>query len=310
MLRVRSMNANAKRILVVDDEPKIVDVVKSYLEKNGYAVVTAYGGREAYEKFGKEDPSLIILDWMLPDITGEEICRTIRKTSKVPIIMLTARAEEENILKGFGFGADDYVVKPFSPRQLVARVGALLRRTRTEPSSVLSFNRMVGDLEKLEKAEADNAVLERSEFDLTELVSHIIHNFEPDFYKKGVAIGFTGNAETIRADPDKISQVLINLISNALKYTPEGGKVEIEVKSMSKAVELIVRDTGYGIPPEDLPNIFERFYRADKSRNRLTGGSGLGLTIAKAIVEAHKGSIRVKSERNKGTEFQVVLPKR
>lgn len=174
---------------------------------------------------------------------------------------------------------------------------------------ILRIGRLVGDLEKLEKAEADNAVLELSEFDLAELASHIIHNFEPDFYKKRVAINFAGDAETILADQDKISQVLINLISNALKYTPEGGKVEIEVKSMGENVKLIVRDTGFGIPPEDLTNIFERFYRADKSRNRLTGGSGLGLTITKAIVEAHKGTINVKSELNKGTEFSVLLPK-
>lgn len=135
---------NKKRILVVDDEPKIVDVVKSYLEKGGYAVFTAHDGRKAHEKFEQENPSLIILDWMLPDISGEEICRTLRKRSKVPIIMLTARVEEENILKGFGFGADDYVTKPFSPRQLVARVEALLRRTETESLPVLSFNN--GDL--------------------------------------------------------------------------------------------------------------------------------------------------------------------
>lgn len=133
------MSKQAKRILVVDDEPKIVDVVKSYLEKSGYDVVTAYGGREAYEKFEKESPSLLILDWMLPDITGEEICRTIRKNSRVPVIMLTARAEEENILQGFHFGADDYVTKPFSPRQLVARVEAVLRRTDQASSEPMSF---------------------------------------------------------------------------------------------------------------------------------------------------------------------------
>lgn len=134
----------AKRILIVDDEPKIVDVVKSYLENGGYTVFTASDGREAFVQFEKENPCLIILDWMLPDITGEEICRTIRQKSKVPIIMLTARVEEESILKGFGFGADDYVTKPFSPRQLVARVEALLRRTENESQSVLSFNN--GDL--------------------------------------------------------------------------------------------------------------------------------------------------------------------
>lgn len=138
------MSTKNKRILIVDDEPKIVDVVKSYLEKSGYIVLTASDGREAYDKFEKENPCLIILDWMLPDITGEEICRTIRHKSKVPIIMLTARVEEESILKGFGFGADDYVTKPFSPRQLMARVDALLRRIQTESPSVLSYNN--GDL--------------------------------------------------------------------------------------------------------------------------------------------------------------------
>lgn len=138
------MSTKNKRILIVDDEPKIVDVVKSYLENGGYIVFTASDGREACEKFEKKNPCLIILDWMLPDITGEEICRMIRQKSKVPIIMLTARVEEENILKGFGFGADDYVTKPFSPRQLMARVEALLRRTEVESPSVFSFNN--GDL--------------------------------------------------------------------------------------------------------------------------------------------------------------------
>ncbi len=132
-----------RRILVVDDEEKIVEVVKSYLESGGYAVSEAFTGKRALELFEKENPSLIILDLMLPDVTGEEVCKKIRKKSRVPIIMLTAKVEEEDILKGLDIGADDYVVKPFSPRQLVARVGALLRRAsdaRTPLSSVLSFN--------------------------------------------------------------------------------------------------------------------------------------------------------------------------
>lgn len=174
---------------------------------------------------------------------------------------------------------------------------------------ILRINRLVGDLEKLERAEAENAVLNIEKIDLTELARHIVHNFEPDFYKKGVKLILIGHAVTIRADKDKISQVIVNLLSNALKYTPEGGHVEIEVKSTVYSAELIVRDTGNGISPEDLPNIFERFYRADKSRNRLTGGSGLGLSIAKAIVEAHGGSIGVTSELNKGAVFTVQLPK-
>ncbi|MGX8708958.1 MAG: response regulator [bacterium] len=135
------MNRNRKRILVVDDEPKIVEVVTSYLEKSGYAVRGVFSGKEAYESFEREKPSLVILDWMLPDTTGEEICRTLRQKSDVPIIMLTAKVEEEDILYGLQIGADDYVTKPFSPRQLVARVEAVLRRTEGDSSPVLSFRR-------------------------------------------------------------------------------------------------------------------------------------------------------------------------
>ncbi len=137
------MSENAIRILVVDDEEKIVEVVKSYLEKSGYKVYEAYNGSKAMELFEKVNPNLIILDLMLPDMSGEDICRSIRKKSRVPIIMLTAKVEEESILNGLEIGADDYVTKPFSPRQLVARVMALLRRSEDEIiplSNVQSFN--------------------------------------------------------------------------------------------------------------------------------------------------------------------------
>jgi len=137
------VNENAKRILVVDDEEKIAEVVESYLTKSGYKVYTAYNGSNALELFERINPDLIILDLMLPDMSGEDICRSIRKKSRVPIIMLTARVEEESILTGLGIGADDYVTKPFSLRQLTARVMALLRRSGDDIiplSDVLSYN--------------------------------------------------------------------------------------------------------------------------------------------------------------------------
>jgi DNA-binding response OmpR family regulator len=139
-MQVISLSLKEKRILVVDDEPKIIDVVKSYLENSGYTVFTAYNGREAYEIFEENNPSLIVLDLMLPDTTGEEICKTLRKKSSVPIIMLTAKIEEEDILKGLNIGADDYITKPFSPRQLIARVEAVLRRAEGIPATLISFN--------------------------------------------------------------------------------------------------------------------------------------------------------------------------
>jgi DNA-binding response OmpR family regulator len=132
-----------KKILVVDDEIKITEVIKSYLEHSGYDVAAACDGKQAIQLFEKQNPSLIILDLMLPDISGEDLCRIIRKESRVPIIMLTAKVEEEDILRGLDIGADDYITKPFSPKQLVARVFAVLRRVSDDPvtlSNTVSFN--------------------------------------------------------------------------------------------------------------------------------------------------------------------------
>lgn len=182
-------------------------------------------------------------------------------------------------------------------------------RLKSCHEEIMRINRMVGDLEKLAKYEGENLILNKNSFDISDMTQHIIQNFETDFLNKGIDINFYGEEEMVFADKDKISQVMVNLLSNALKYTPEGGTVEVNVKGAEDITEISVKDTGNGIPSEDLPYIFERFYRADKSRNRLTGGAGIGLTITKAIVEAHKGKIQVQSKINEGTEFIVSLPK-
>jgi len=136
-----------KTILVVDDEVKIVEVIKSYLENAGYQAACAYNGSQALGLFDSCAPALVILDLMLPDMSGEDICRTIRKKSRTPIIMLTAKIEEGSIINGLALGADDYITKPFSPRQLMARVEAVLRRTIDEPVPLVSeFSYNDGDL--------------------------------------------------------------------------------------------------------------------------------------------------------------------
>jgi DNA-binding response OmpR family regulator len=123
------------RILVVDDEPGMLDLVGLYLRREGFEVDTASDGASALHKFRDRVPSLIILDLMLPEIDGWEVCRQMRRESGVPILMLTARDEEADRIAGLELGADDYVVKPFSPRELVARVKAILRRmSQLEPS--------------------------------------------------------------------------------------------------------------------------------------------------------------------------------
>ncbi|EDP68165.1 two-component response regulator [Carnobacterium sp. AT7] len=117
------------KILIVDDEPKILDIVEAYLTIKRFQVFRASNGIEALEKFELVQPNLIVLDLMLPDISGTVICQKIRKTSDVPIIMLTAKSTENDILNGLQIGADDYIVKPFSPKELVARVETVLRRS-------------------------------------------------------------------------------------------------------------------------------------------------------------------------------------
>jgi DNA-binding response OmpR family regulator len=137
-------------ILVVDDEPKVIRLTRDYLEKNGFRVVTAAEGQSALTTARHKKPDLIILDLMLPGMDGREVCRILRRESDVPVIMLTALGEEIDQVTGLEIGADDYITKPFSPRALVARVRALLRRSkgRVKPPSVIRAGGLEIDSEK------------------------------------------------------------------------------------------------------------------------------------------------------------------
>lgn len=134
-------------ILIVEDEKNISDVIKAYMEKEDYNTFIAFDGETAYEIFKKEDISLIILDLMIPKISGEELCSKIRNISEVPIIMLTAKSDEDSKIEGLDIGADDYIVKPFSPRELVSRVKALLRRTYRDSNILAEKLSFHGNLE-------------------------------------------------------------------------------------------------------------------------------------------------------------------
>lgn len=134
----------AEKVLVVDDELKIREIVRLYLEQDGFLVYEAQDGEEALEVFQEVQPDLVILDLMLPQIPGEELARTIRQYSDIPIIMLTAKTSEEDRIRGLEDGADDYVTKPFSPKELVARVNAVLRRNlRREQEEVTSGDQVI-----------------------------------------------------------------------------------------------------------------------------------------------------------------------
>ncbi len=153
----------SKKILVVDDEKKMVTVLRGYLEQAGFSVIAAYDGQEALTAFRHEHPALLLLDLNLPGMDGLDVARTLRRESSVPIIMVTARFEETDRLIGLELGADDYILKPFSPREVVARVRAVLRRVEgdTTTASVLQAGDLTLDLTK------HTAVLGKEPLDLT-----------------------------------------------------------------------------------------------------------------------------------------------
>lgn len=169
------MSNETRRILLVEDEKTIREAVAAYLEREGYWVTAAADGQEALDAFPKHRFDLVVLDLMLPIVSGEQVCRTIRNTSDVPIIMLTAKGEVEDRIIGLELGADDYLVKPFSPRELVARVRALLRRAHAESEpqrEILTFGDLVIDVAGHKvMVKGEEADLTASEFKLLTTLS-------------------------------------------------------------------------------------------------------------------------------------------
>lgn len=379
---------------------------------------------------------VISLDLMLPDMSGESVCTYIRKNSQIPIIMLTARNMEDDMIHGLDIGADDYITKPFSLKNLYARIIAVTRRSnndndfkflnslnvilavvgiisivfaaiagiilagkisvpvkaatraakdiargnynnrintdictmelselgnavnhmaesldnqemlrrrltsdvahelRTPVANVSSnieaiiegaleptnerlsscyneLERITGiitELEKLRQIEGENMILHIGHVDIYELAKEVKLIFENEMSKKNIRCDIIGEHIDVCVDKDKMSQVLNNLISNAVKYTDNYGNIQITVIQENENVVITVEDNGCGIDDNDIPYIFERFYRTDKSRNRSTGGAGIGLTITRAIVQLHGGTIHVESKKGVGSLFKVTIP--
>jgi two-component system, OmpR family, sensor histidine kinase BaeS len=180
-------------------------------------------------------------------------------------------------------------------------------RLKSCHEEILRITRLVSDLEELTQYESDNLILNKTLFNLSETIQNTIINLEKEYISKEITVEFNNEVENIFADKDKITQVIINILSNAIKYNKIGGNIEIKIIKDENKIIIIFKDNGVGISKDDVSHIFERFYRADKSRNRSTGGSGIGLAISKAIIEAHGGNITANSELNKGTEIIVTL---
>ena len=373
---------------------------------------------------------------MLPDMSGESVCTYIRKNSQIPIIMLTARNMEDDMIHGLDIGADDYITKPFSLKNLYARIIAVTRRSnndndfkflnslniilavvgslsivfaaiagiilagkisvpvkaatraakdiargnynnrintdictmelselgnavnhmaesldnqemlrrrltsdvahelRTPVANVSSnieaiiegaleptnehlsscyneLERITGiitELEQLRQIEGENMILHIGHVDIYELAKKVKLIFENEMSKKNIRCDIIGEHIDVCVDKDKMSQVLNNLISNAVKYTDNYGNIQITVIQENENVVITVEDNGCGIDDNDILYIFERFYRTDKSRNRSTGGAGIGLTITRAIVQLQGGTIHVESKKGVGSLFKVIIP--
>jgi two-component system phosphate regulon sensor histidine kinase PhoR len=173
------------------------------------------------------------------------------------------------------------------------------------------LHRLINDILHLSKIEQHKIALDMEPVNVTEIIEHVADTVRKDVEKKELELMIPGNREIwIEGQKDRIQQVVLNLVSNAIAYTPPGGKIAVSVEEKGEKIELRVQDTGIGISQKDLPRLFERFYRVDKARSRNSGGTGLGLAIVKHLVESHQGEIKVESEEGKGTTFTVVLPKK
>ncbi|HKV46419.1 MAG TPA: response regulator transcription factor [bacterium] len=200
----KAENQPGGRILIVDDEPHIVELVRYNLAHEGFEVSVAYDGHEALQKAKAETPDLVILDLMLPYVDGLEVCRHIRRESSVPILMLTAKDGEQERVVGLELGADDYVTKPFSPRELVARVRAILRRTAREVerpgSTPLSIGGLALDPTTHEVRLRERVVdLTTKEFDLLQLLmGHPNRVFTRDFLLEHIwGYDYFGSTRTV-----------------------------------------------------------------------------------------------------------------
>lgn len=181
-----------------------------------------------------------------------------------------------------------------------------LEATRSE---VMRLIRIVSDLDQVIQVEAGALTISQKVMNLTDVVKSVVESMTSSFQLHGIQLtSHLNTAAWMLGDSQRLAQVVANLFMNSLKHTPQGGEVMVTVEKKERYVEIIVVDNGTGIPPGDLPFVFERFYRGDRSRIREKGGAGLGLTIVKGIVEAHQGNITIASEEGEGTSVSITFP--
>ena len=234
-----------KKILVIEDEEKVLNIVKSYLEKEGFEPIVSLRGEEGLDKFYEHSPDLIVLDLMLPDISGEEICKVIKKESDIPVVMLTAKSSVDERIEGLSLGADDYLIKPFSPRELMMRIKVILKRYGSTKSleDKLSYNN--GDLvinkkEKLVYKNQKQLKLTASEYRLItymaeneninlsrEIIIQKVFGIEFDGYDRTIDTHIKNIRKKIEDNP-KNPKYIITVFGLGYKFEGEFEKHEIK----------------------------------------------------------------------------------
>lgn len=344
-------------VLIVEDSKDTVELLRYNLQKEGYRTVTAQNGEEAIIALQMHNPDLMLLDIMLPGLNGWATCEALRaKGVTMPIVMLTALSAKDDQIKGLTIGADDYIPKPFSIKELMLRVKRLLEKEKTINTlkrkekewqdsirylvhELKNSVQTVGGFSKLAMENEDNGkylryvnssakhmdsilndaslltILENGgvlspieKVDITEQIKWAINAVNSKTVSNEIDIHLLNDLPcVVSGNTVAIRQVLINLLSNAINYNRKNGKIWIFTRETSSCLAVFVKDTGYGIPEEDLPKVFEKFYRAKGSK--IAKGSGLGLYIVKLLMEAMDGNIAAGSKEGRGSTFTVTFKK-
>jgi len=371
------------RVLVADDNADMRGYITRLLRAH-WDVASVGDGEAALAAARRDPPDLVLTDVMMPRLDGFGLLAALRRdpvTRSIPVVMLSARAGEESRIEGLQAGADDYLVKPFSARELIARVEThlelrrvrdaaarerelLLRRERearreaeaanrakdeflavvshelrTPLNAIMGWARLLLDgglpadrlhhgLEVIERNAQAQAQLIEDLLDVSRIISgkvriaprpiRPIEFVEASIESMRLAAGAKGirlqlaldpHADELLGDRGRLQQVVSNLLGNAIKFTPAGGRVAVQLARTGTGVEICVEDTGRGIRPEFMPYVFERFRQADGGFTRAPGGLGLGLAIARHLVELHAGTITAHSDGDgRGARFTVRLP--